>query len=195
MSRGKSKIVVSYKSSEFTSNAILTGLRHQGRRQRNSMASFTLRWTQRDSLKNLNCEPETKGHNRAYRAQLDCSTVRSRPSAGAWSAKSVVSSSQLICRPLLDHRSIIDLARTTTPAVGNVCKFKASNDHGGNFRRAQRANPAGFVRDSGADIDRGARSWENRKTRIHGADLGARSAIQSGSDYDRSTSKPNKGIR
>lgn len=36
---------------------------------------------------------------------------------------------------------------------------------------------------------------ENRQIRIHGADLGARSAIQSGSDHGRSTSKPNRGIR
>lgn len=57
------------------------------------------------------------------------------------------------------------------------------------------ANPAGFVRDSGADVDCGARSWENRQIRIHGAAFGARSAIQSGSDHDRSTSKSNTDDR
>lgn len=46
-----------------------------------------------------------------------------------------------------------------------------------------------------ANADRRAGSLENRQIRIHGADLGARSAIQSGSDHDRSTSKLNKGIR
>lgn len=35
----------------------------------------------------------------------------------------------------------------------------------------------------------------NRYIRIHGADLGARSAIQSGSDHDRSISKSNNGIK
>lgn len=89
----------------------------------------------------------------------------------------------------------MDFQKNDDTAVGNVCKFKASNDHGGNFRRAKMANHASFVRDSGADVDRGARSWENRQSRIHGAELGARSAIQSGSDHDRSTSKLNKGIR
>lgn len=63
------------------------------------------------------------------------------------------------------------------------------------FRRAKRATPAGFLRGRGADVDRGARSRENRHIRIHGAELGARSAIQSGSDHDRSTSNLNKGIR
>lgn len=47
----------------------------------------------------------------------------------------------------------------------------------------------------GADVDRKGPIMENRQIRIHGADSGARSAIQSGSDHDRSSSKPNKGIR
>lgn len=54
--------------------------------------------------------------------------------------------------------------------------------------------PAPVVIGFRANADRGARLWENRQIRIHGADLGARSAIQSGSDHARSTSKPNKGI-
>lgn len=88
----------------------------------------------------------------------------------------------------------MDFRKNDDTAVGNACKFKASNDRG-NFRRAKMANHAGFLRDSGADVDRGTHPWENRQSRIHGADLGARSAIQSGSDHDRSTSKLNKGIR
>lgn len=56
---------------------------------------------------------------------------------------------------LLDHRSIIDFRKDDDTAVGNVCKFKASNDHGGNFRRAQRANPAGLVQTSIAERDHG----------------------------------------
>lgn len=92
---------------------------------------------------------------------------------------------------ITDRSSIIQGAMDT--AVRTVCKFKASNGHSGHFRRAKLANHAGFVRDSGADVDPGARLWETRQSRIHGADLGARSAIQSGSDHDRSTPKLNKG--
>lgn len=74
-------------------------------------------------------------------------------------------------------------------------RFKAANIRDHTLMHAWKATPAGIDRDPGVDVDREAGNRENCHIRIHHAELGARSAIQSGSDHDRSTSKPNKGIR
>lgn len=93
---------------------------------------------------------------------------------------------------LIIARSSIFETTTTRRSVTFVASNNANSpDH--NITRAKKAPPAPLV----AGVQTPSRSpiVENRQTRIHGADLGARSAIQSGSDHDRSTSKPNKGIR
>lgn len=108
--RGQSKIVVSYNRSELTSNTVLTsGSGHQGSRHEPAWASFTLVQHARGSL--ATHEPESKDHDRA---QLACSAARLQPSTGAWIAKRVVSSWQLIYRPLPNYRRPSILERTTT---------------------------------------------------------------------------------
>lgn len=95
---------------------------------------------------------------------------------------------------LIIARSSIFETTTTRRSITFVgSKHANSRDH--DITRAKMAIPLGLVRDRSTDLDREARSWENRQVRIHGAELGARSAIQSGSDHDRSTAKPHKGIR
>lgn len=77
--RRKSKIVVSYKSSEFTSNAILTGLRTSRPSTRNSMASFTLA-TDAGEIEAVNKKPKAMIEH--IGAHIACSAARSRPLAG-----------------------------------------------------------------------------------------------------------------